>query len=239
MKLYKWYLISLMLLFSYCKPKAPPDPCKGMHATTANFTIEEVPWGDPGWIPYSTDTICTSEISFTANEVNASYEWHIGAGVYTTKSFSLNFANATDGSTIPIELIVHKQPNLSCFPADKGIDTVTTNMYFDRRLIPIVDGTYFGYNTNNPSDTFTIGIKIGHDSVITQPGVYINNLIRGHNIFCGTEVGYKEILFEGIVSGDAILTSSNNNISISYKIFDSIHNTWPKTSSTFLGKRVK
>ncbi len=83
-----------------------PNPCKGLKQTSADFTImEDISYLrdlNPYWPYYACDTVIIKQIRFTAvDSTAATYEWHIGAGVYTKRKFVLNFFNATE-TVIPI-----------------------------------------------------------------------------------------------------------------------------------------
>ena len=110
------------------------NPCYGQQATTAQFTMVEYcdtslmynPLLASHWKFYDSDS-ALYKVTFTAALDSATYEWHIGAGVYTSRSFTLDFTAAPRPSVIPVTLIVHKEHNQKCFPG--GIGCVLKGKY--------------------------------------------------------------------------------------------------------------
>jgi hypothetical protein len=112
----------------------------------------------PYWKFYDSDSALT-KVTFTAALDNAIYEWHIGAGIYTTKSFTLDFTGIPRPSVIPVTLIVNKQHNQKCFPGGKDADTTTRNL----NIIYAPDSIYFtgiyqGTFANDPSTQVSYSI---------------------------------------------------------------------------------
>jgi len=55
----------------------------------------------------------------------ANYTWYIGTEVLTERSFVRNFDASLIGQTLPMHLVVKKNPNLICHPNDEGYDSIT------------------------------------------------------------------------------------------------------------------
>jgi hypothetical protein len=158
------------------------NPCYNQQATTAMFTMVEYTntiYLDsllkPYWKQYDSDS-ALDKVTFTAALDSAVYEWHIGAGVYTTQSFTLDFTAAPRPSIIPITLIVHKQPNQKCFPGGKSIDTLTRNLniIYDPDSIYFT-GTYQGAFADAPSTQITYSIITKILSYYPYKYYYITN----------------------------------------------------------------
>jgi hypothetical protein len=231
-------LLILIIVLISCH-KHHEDPCASLHPVSASFVTEEdLSYAAQGWIYYSSDTIATYKVRFTASEDNATYLWLIGSGTYTQKSFSLNFPTTLTNQSIPITLIVSKTPDKNCFPGDDGKDTITKTIHFVNYKNAVINGQYQGYLEGNPSDTFTVtidplrpgGLFAGDSSL------YITNLTRGcGRYFCYgpyPNYGYKEINFGDNVAdcyspvGNIRTNGSNNKIIINYSTADA---TWTKS----------
>jgi len=110
------------------------------------------------WRFYDSDS-ALDKVTFTAALDSATYEWHIGSGIYTSQSFTLDFTAAPRPSVIPITLIVHKQPNLKCFPGGKGSDTLTRNLsIIENPVSDYFTGTYQGAFEDEPDTKITYSI---------------------------------------------------------------------------------
>jgi hypothetical protein len=256
MKYFRLLLICTCCFFlfsaSRCKRDDPKldNPCAGQHPVSAAFSVYEDPqYGDAYWVPYKTDTVCTKDVYFKANEKGAdAYEWHIGAGVYKTDSVYLTFPTSLYGQAIPITLIVHKKPNTACFPDDIGKDSVVKYIYFkDPSTLINFDGKWFGHRVGSDNDTFTIIIKsqVVLNGKTGEKGTYIYNLRGGCGCPLPTNTGYKELEFFGQDSfcghpaGNALIKPDNgNSISINYK-YDYPKNHALDIFVNFIGVRKK
>lgn len=194
-----------------------PNPCKGLSKTSADFTIMEdfshlVEYND-GWPYYACDTVATKFVRFTAKDSLAdSYQWKIGLGRYTTRTVKLNFSNATE-TVVPITLIVNRRPNTSCFPTDKGADTVTRKVYFIDPCKTQINGKYFGANEDDPNKKFTIEIKACKNNV----GFYVTNEALGcsglfYNDDIGNLIGYKAIYLARLPLGKKLCKWTNYRV---------------------------
>ncbi len=242
-------LILFVIIGVSCHKDNPASPCTATHPVSAAFTMEETQdFADPEWVYYDSDTAANYLINFKASEDNATYEWHIGAGVYTKQSFTINFSQTTPAS-VPIMLIVHKSPNKQCFPDDDGIDTVIRTLYFDLSGHPL-EGNYQGYMSSNPNDTFTISIKTnvlcpGTKTTLTT---WIKNLYRNPSYNTCQLTGYlgtKEFQITGMCDSVAHYPNINTgNILVSNTGITIKYNAYPKGSLQlnnyiFTGKKVK
>lgn len=118
--------------------------------------------------------INTVYVYFSANTDNAiSYEWQVGSNSIsqTTKDFGLYFTDTI--GTIPVRLIVRAKPNLMCFPDDDGIDTIVKYLTIRNVLPDPLKGKYYGYNTNDPSNYFTIEIDTARVPGTSPTGFFV------------------------------------------------------------------
>lgn len=250
--------LSLILFTAGCT-KHQEDPCKALHATSADFSIMEYHGNiyplSKLWKYYSSDTVSSLYIQFKAQDSLAdSYEWHIGSGIYTKRSVSLYFPNSIVGQSVPITLILSKKPNQSCFPNDQGIDTLTKKVYFlDDCQSPLVGGKFIGYNTIAPKDTFSVTIELCKYGQFNTPGTYMTSLFRDRNcpkiFYSNSVVGYRELYFSSDgslcessgIGGNAMIGPGKDQITIDYYYYPNIdpnYKTEPVTRK-FVGRRVK
>ncbi len=186
-----------LLWMSGCGSDETVDPCKKLTETSAEFTIQEHE-NNGRFFDYSSDTVVIRLLFFKAVDSLAdSYEWHIGAGVYTTRSFTLNFYNATDNN-IPIQLIIHKKPNLTCFPNDNGVDTVTHILHFIEPLETVVSGIYEGADTDAPQDKYTIEVQVRPS---TEPQVDLELYVQESKLNCWIKSINPTIGYRGVATG--------------------------------------
>lgn len=196
-------LFSFILFFANCNPKeeiAPENPCAGQEEVKADFTIcEENGLMPIDWKFYDTDTLWNNGARFTANINGAEYEWKIGSETIKEKSFLIT--NFPLDTWITVSLIVKKTPNKLCFPYDDGLDTLTRKFIVVNGTSrkPLVYGKWFGFNSDNPIDTFTVEFNYGN---IPDYGnqFYVKNLNRNCNTIPLFE-GYPIIYFEKYVLG--------------------------------------
>lgn len=142
-----FYILLLLLIFTTeackkkCYDKSNPDcenydPCYGKSETRADFVVEEnlYPYGqvlgEDVWVKGDTvnGSSMNNPVRFTALYPADSFIWIIGAKTFYTKSVTQY--GFPQGRHIPIQLIVvNKNPNRSCFPADNGRDTILRDIY--------------------------------------------------------------------------------------------------------------
>jgi len=186
-------LFALLLLFVWaCRKEKPAfdlsdkDPCSCASEVSAEFDIHEVTWV----LETLTDNIFGDRNArFTAHEEDAEYTWYIGSEVLTTKSVTRFFNSGLVGMTIPITLVVRKEPNSTCFPDDDGYDSIVKYMkIFDRCAQPhILEGT-FRFAENNSSDSVDIKLERGFYSLTFDCENYDIDIMDGGTVFCS---GYR------------------------------------------------
>ena len=258
-------VVSFLLGLQSCKkekcidPSNPQcenyDPCYGKQKLTADFDIYETSgFFSTKWTPYTTDTIASNGAIFIAKDNSdiASYEWHIGSEILTTKSF-----NRTDfpfNIPVPITLMVRRKNNFNCFTGGDSVATKTKNLYSIQFLEKTrLFGCFNGYHTDNPADTFTVCIKYNDSFDVNSKFSSITGLIndagclQGKLFFRnGLQWGYRQSYFyestitcgyfpEGTIRADSV---NYDDVYISYTIKkDDNLNNRPKR--TFIGKRIK
>jgi hypothetical protein len=104
--------------------------CGCAEETSADFLMEEMTTGNLNFAKYTdSDLIFSSKnVRFTALEYDADYTWYIGAEIIHTKEVTRFFDNSLVGQTIPIILVVRKNPNKICFSNDDGYDSIVRNL---------------------------------------------------------------------------------------------------------------
>ena len=142
--------------------KKTADPCDCASEVSADFDIlERHLW--PGSELTVTDHVIGrngKEVRFRAVENDAIYTWYIGIDVETDKETFALFGSEWIGSTIPITLVVKKEPNLICFPNDDGYDSITQtfNIYDECHEPYLLEGT-FRMAEKNSTDSIDIDIE--------------------------------------------------------------------------------
>ncbi len=235
-----------LLFLGGCSKNESPNPCLKLAPTSAAFTMQEFFPAASTWKYYDTDTSANLDVLFTANDSLAdSYEWHIGAGLYTERSKWLSFPSHLIGTSIPITLILKKKPNAVCFPQDDGIDTLTRKLYFIDHCNSLVQGDFLGSNITSKSDTFTVSIKLCQATSLQDNDlIYVSNLYRGCAAYNNVNaIGYRQIIpgtYDSNCQGaDGLfkIASGKDSISIDYFIYDA--NFQNRTEYHFKGKRKK
>lgn len=254
------FVLSLMLMSSRCKqecedisnPDCPNyDPCYGKTGTIADFKIMEV--GESRisiyTFAYETDTVNGWDVIFEPRNpiAGAEYRWEIGVGVYEKQKVTLNFQSVSNGSVIPIKLIVkRKDVDKTCFPNDKGIDSLTKNMYINYKcLVAGLDTTiYRGHHKDNPNEE--LEVKFYYRNLLLDDDYIVENLVKE---FKKTRLGvhfgsYRMLDFNGYdgmsIQGTAYL-NRNDSISIKYEYN---YPTGPSSFSNvikreFIGKKIR
>lgn len=167
-----YYHLFFLFLFGCTGCEEEVEPCKDQYRTSADFIVEESL--SDYWI--ECDTVNgegnVTSVRFTAKFDADSFEWSIGRETINTKSFIRRAF--PPGTRIPITLkVFRKNPSIKCFPDDKGVDSMTRNIYvwpresyYDSKLeryvttnpMPI-QGKYRGYYQSNPSKQVDIVLK--------------------------------------------------------------------------------
>ena len=178
------------------------DPCEGAEEVTADFTIMEdgypstLPLGSPLdtlFKPFDTDTVRLTRVEFTAKEEDAEYTWLIGAETLHTRSVVRS--GFPKGETIPITLIVKKEPNTMCFPDDDGIDTLVRYLHILPESPPRAFGSFYGSLESSPQDSFAISFFREEGN----PGVFFDKVANIQNKGCETPCyfvrGFRQLPF--------------------------------------------
>lgn len=162
-------LLSLTVIVS-CKKEQPQlnteekDPCDCASEVSADFDIlERHGFGGGNGPLIVTDNVLGrsgKEVRFRAKEEEAEYTWYIGTDVETDRETFKTFGLQWVGSTIPVTLVVEKEPNLVCFPNDDGYDSITKSFtIYDMCHEPyLLEGT-FRMAEENSIDSIDIDIE--------------------------------------------------------------------------------
>lgn len=166
-------LLVLAVLGLQCKKQQTDAPCNGQLPFKTDFgiyqrmpyskafngdTLIELKDGDislGGYIKFAVKTGTTFSSSFD------SLRWMVGnsQNVSTQNEYQLAFGQPE--SNIQVQLTGYKRSSpLNCFPDVPNVQIVkkTISIVAPGNSIPIV-GQFHGYNTDNPTDTFTISVR--------------------------------------------------------------------------------
>lgn len=262
---YHYLAILIVMVFAACEnpeetcsdatnPECPNyDTCLTAEKTDAHFVIVDSIRPSLGLnaAGFATDTIWPyANIYFRATHPGQSYAWRIGSDpqTFTEKEFTLFFPTDLTGP-VPIELITTKQPLPACFPGDDGRDTFQRTLYlidlfavFDQ--MPIL-GTYKGFDTDKPNETFTITIEVAGDH--PADGIHLIDFPKGCDL-TGFEprsiiASWKGFYLEsgqGTVCGDpegiGTLSPDGKTLTIRYTTVAD-PSTLARVSKTFVGER--
>lgn len=140
------------------------DPCDCASEVNADFDILERHTQLAGSEIIVTDHVLqnsgSKQVRFRAKEEDAEYTWYIGTDVETDRETFKNFGTQWIGSTIPITLVVKKEPNTICFPEDDGYDSITKSFdIYDVCHEPyLLEGT-FRMAAENSTDSIDVKIE--------------------------------------------------------------------------------
>jgi len=167
-------LLSIILISAKCSrdDDLPFDACKDKVAFKADFTIEEK-IGDTSFI--TNRALAPGYLFFKAKGEYDSVRWFIGDPQNTSTRFNhvLYFEQAE--GNVQVTFIGYRKPKTQCFPNEKTIDTLKkTVTIVPRDNKAAIVGRYLGYNTNNPSDTFSVYINADNSVGIWQ--YFVKNL---------------------------------------------------------------
>ncbi|MEY2923045.1 MAG: hypothetical protein RLZZ493_1982 [Bacteroidota bacterium] len=173
-------LLSIILfasvLLTSCRKEQPSMPngltdCGCAEETSADFFMEEMTEANINFARYTdTDTIYANKnVRFTAKVEGAEYTWYIGADVLTTSTVNRFFSTALIGQTLPITLVVRKNPNSICFPNDDGYDSIT-------KYLTIVERNIYNNNTiSRLEGLYKMKSPLLSDSTIITVEIYYQN----------------------------------------------------------------
>lgn len=105
--------------------------CDCAKEVSADFLMEETkfPGSQNNEMRTDTDTIYANKnVTFTAKEEDAEYTWYIGSEVIHERTFYRHFGTTLIGQTLPMILVVKKNPNAICLPNDDGYDSIVRNL---------------------------------------------------------------------------------------------------------------
>jgi len=161
---------TLLLLLFACKKEQPEiqnqakNPCDCASEVSADFDILERHSQIENSEIIVTDHVLQNsgnkQVRFRAKVENAEYTWYIGTDVETDRETFKNFGSQWIGSTIPITLVVKKEPNTICFPDDDGYDSITkTFNIYDECFEPYLIEGIFRMAPENSTDSVDIEIE--------------------------------------------------------------------------------
>ncbi|PWH85610.1 hypothetical protein [Brumimicrobium oceani] len=232
--------VFLLALFSCKKDQLEigkaEDPCDCANEVSADFDIIERHIQLAGSEMIITDHVlqnsASKEVRFRAKAEDAEYTWYIGADIENDRETFTNFGNQWVGSTIPITLVVEKEPNLICFPNDDGYDSITKtfNIYDVCHEPYLLEGT-FRMASENSTDSFDIDIEfIEYAPQYDCYSADITNFdgegsVCSGNYFSGTK-SYRYFQVGGGPAGDCLSIGAfkawhhlNGKIEMSYYYF--------------------
>ena len=200
-------MLAVLALAVACKKEKPlldisdKDPCSCAKEVSAEFDIQEVIN-----IQYGRETITdhvfeNRTVRFTAHEEHEDYKWYLGSEILTGKSVSRYFNSSVANMTIPVTLVVKKNPNKTCFPNDDGYDSVVKYMdVIERCAQPhMLEGT-FRFAEENSTDSIDIRLERGFYGTTTDCEDFDIEIIGQPNGFCSGKFRecvqtYRELRF--------------------------------------------
>lgn len=251
----KYFIVLSLILFWTCRPNtedctdaSDPDcpnynPCLQFHEVKADFEIAQraSTWGDEADLYIPTKVVIANNfkgVLFTAEEEDATYHWYIGSEEIYERQFIRTFGEDLVGSTIPITLIVQKEPNLTCFPWDDGVDTLTQEVEVVSFCDIDILSTFRGALDNNPLDSFDVAMRMHEDppnDPCSDPRLF-NFDQSGDSCGCslfGITNNYIHFYSEESACsgarGKAFLDDNLSNIRIEYSVGTTLPSSdWPK-----------
>ena len=187
------------------------------------------------------------KLRFKTSETNKKCEWVISGDptIRNGNEIKIDFSGITGSleATCTKEFDQWKE----CFPDLTGFDTVKRNFYFVIKENPSFFGKYFGYNEDNPSDTFTI--TIGYYDYQGNPSnsvVGIGNFPKNYKFHqTDLSLSYSEFYFSEFSAWSAkfahgITKENGNKLTIDY-IYnrENNDNTITYVNRRFVGTKIK
>jgi hypothetical protein len=168
----------------------PMDPCAGSQEVSADFTMEgRIGFVSGEYIYVESEGVCcrpfgnsgSDLVRLRAKQDSLDCTWIIGSDTIHSQEYSFVFGHDFCGGSYPITLIVQGEPDLSCFPNDNGMDTLT-------RIIHVVDefdnplyGRYRVAWQDSPNDSFDVKLNITPDISGLSFDVYGHNFTNFNN----------------------------------------------------------
>ena len=210
MKKLKFYTSILLVVLAFavaCKKEKPlldisdKDPCSCAQEVSAEFEIHEILNAEYGLETFTDHVFENRTVRFTALEDEAEYKWYLGSEILTGKSVSRYFNSSVVNMTIPITLVVNKNPNKTCFPDDDGYDSVVKYMDVVERCAQphMLEGT-FRFAEKNSTDSIDIRLERGFYGTTTDCEDFDIEIIGQANGFCSGKFRqcvqtYRELRF--------------------------------------------
>jgi hypothetical protein len=273
--------ITVIVLFTNCrKPKqsdcldinnpACANYCNDKQKTSAKFKLYDAP-ATPTiytlmWQYKLEDTMCKYAYfklipDFKPSTEEAGkyiFKWYVN-GVYVTSNImtdnatSYKFQDTFSVNAVTIKLVVYnKNPNTTCHPYDKGIDSSTVTYHNINYWADKFSGIYEGNLTTDPSNTFTVSA-----TMLLNPVPSIGNSWFIQNLPQNSGSGFinsggnhtaslRSFTFDGMQYVDECLNvaafiyvDSKQNVTINFH-----HSTMPGVGGprseikTFIGKQI-
>jgi hypothetical protein len=146
------------------------DPCACASEVSADFDILER-FSQLGGSDYTlTDHVLSHKgVAFHAKEEEAAYTWYLGSEVLHEQNIERFFGSEWAGHTIPVTLVVKKEPNKVCFPDDDGYDSITkTFNIYERCDTHFMDGDY-KVAEKNSNDSIILSLNYVPEASPTLP----------------------------------------------------------------------
>lgn len=256
---------ALSLFLHSCKecddPRNPDcdnyNPCVGVAATNAAFTIKEAIYAEiinpelSNWL-IDTDSCFKGSIFFEAIQQDAdSFIWQIGNEIEPRygKQINVQFPDNLRGSSFNVRLIVKQKPNNSCFPNDDGIDTVTRRFYLIRFNEPLSwEGTYYGSDDDKPDSMYTIVLGHTYNKAEEEDLLKVYGIPRGckdtiNERISSSSSTYRNVWFKrGGVDCDAKVIRGIHKNGNTYVILQEyvtfVNGVFTRTNRVFTGKKL-
>ncbi len=258
------YIIILLIAIS-CKKKQNAN-CPTNIDLSANFTIQQ----DLGFTdldkidrytelnndtvylikylhPDSTIEFQDIRLRFRTSETNKKCEWTISGDPTIRKGYDIEVDFSGVFGTLQATCTKVFDPWKECFPDLTGFDTVKRNFHFVVKENPSFFGQYFGYNEDNPSDTFTIVIGFFNEQGHPDNDIIsIGNFPKSFKYYqTGLRFSYSEFYFRNFSDGSAKFAHGYTSKNGKEIVIDYIHNninsdnTITYVNRKFVGKKIK
>ncbi len=260
-KLIPLFLALGMLVWQGCKrcddPTNPEcenfDPCwDAQPLQAADFKM----W-QPLRLDYTApvyDTVFMNKtLVLEADSGYESYEWTIGLDTTKRHTRLEPVEFYAPYGRIDITLVVRWTPDTLCYPEDDGVDTVQKTIYVvDVKELPIW-GSYHGYATSAPEDTFTMRLtheeytwvtgEVGILEGLPVAGCRTPYIISGATAFyLGTSSGRIEVCDPHGRKVYGVLSPGYDSLVVTYETYPvgpDAPSPTPFTQDTFIGTRIR
>jgi len=215
--------VVLLVLFA-CKKEQleiqqAEDPCDCASEVSADFDIWERAFNSTLALETKTDHVLSGKrVDFRALEENAEYTWYIGVDVESEKEVFKTFDSQWTNQTIPITLVVKKEPNKVCFPNDDGYDSITkTFNIYDRCSTHLLDGE-FKVALENSTDSLIMGLYYDENAHPPSMGCRYYQIFNydGNGSTCSAYYHYVERNYRGLRTLNATPFDSCKNVNLDF-----------------------